>query len=229
MNGRLAGTVFATILAVTVGGCAQSTSEIGTLAVQARSVQAPADNVVPVAATMPASTLPAPVPSGYIGFCARNPDQCGAHPGEADRVALTAASWAKILYVNRKVNADVWAVSDMKHYGREEYWTLPTDGYGDCEDFALLKRKILAEAGLPEAALRIAVVQTPRDVRHAVLTVVTDRGDFVLDNMNDDVLAWNRTGFVWLERQDPAHPLGWVSLSAPSYALEASAATGQTP
>jgi predicted transglutaminase-like cysteine proteinase len=229
MKRRLAVTSFAMVLAATVSGYAQSSSEFDTLAQKARAISATAESTVPYTAAMPISTRPADVPSGYIGFCARNPDQCEAHAGEADRVALTATSWAKIRYVNRKVNAAIWPVDDMKHYGRDEYWTLPTDGYGDCEDFALLKRKILAAAGLPEAALRIAVVQTPRDVRHAVLTVVTDRGDFVLDSMTDDVLAWNQTGFVWLERQDPAHPLGWVSLSAPSYALAAGDATGQTP
>ena len=27
---------------------------------------------------------------------------------------------------------------------------------------------------------------------HAVLTVKTDRGDFVLDNLTDEILPWNR-------------------------------------
>ena len=37
-------------------------------------------------------------------------------------------------------------------------WDLPTTGYGDCEDMQLLKRKLLAERGLPRRAMRMTVV-----------------------------------------------------------------------
>ncbi len=114
--------------------------------------------------------------------------------------------------VNSNVNAAIWPEDDSRHYGRVEYWTIPTDGYGDCEDYALTKRKNLAEMGLPLSALRIAVVVTPSAVRHAVLTVVTDKGDYVLDNLTDDILPWDRTGFTWIERQDPTKAMAWVSL-----------------
>jgi predicted transglutaminase-like cysteine proteinase len=100
----------------------------------------------------------------------------------------------------------------MRHYGRADYWTIPTDGYGDCEDYALTKRKMLMEHGFSAAALRVAIVVTPNQERHAVLTVVTDKGDYVLDNLKDEVLPWNLTGFRWVERQNPASPLAWVSL-----------------
>ena len=104
------------------------------------------------------------------------------------------------------------AEGDATHYGKEEYWTIPTDGYGDCEDYVLAKRQVLIHLGLPEPALRIAVVITPRLVRHAVLTVVTDEGNFVLDNLRDDILPWDGTDYVFIKRQDPASVSGWVSL-----------------
>ncbi len=72
-------------------------------------------------------------------------------------------------------------------------------------------------AGIPQAALRIAVVVTPDESRHAVLTVVTDRGDYVLDNMRDDIVSWDQTGFTWIERQASSSPLEWVSLRNTSY------------
>jgi predicted transglutaminase-like cysteine proteinase len=68
------------------------------------------------------------------------------------------------------------------------------------------------ELGVPEPALRIAVVFTPRLVRHAVLTIATDKGDYVLDNLRDDILASGKTDYAWIERQDPASHTGWTSL-----------------
>ncbi len=108
-----------------------------------------------------------------------------------------------------------------KPFGRAEYWTIPTDGYGSCHDYALAKRKELIDIGFPKAALRIAIVVTPWQKRHAVLTVATDKGDYVLDNLRDDVIAWNETGYTWIERQDSVRPLGWVSLQSPARMIAA--------
>ncbi len=48
------------------------------------------------------------------------------------------------------------------------------DGYGDCEDYALLKRKMLMQAGWPREALLMTVVRDKKGEGHAVLTVKTD-------------------------------------------------------
>jgi predicted transglutaminase-like cysteine proteinase len=117
--------------------------------------------------------------------------------------------------VNHLVNGAIWPESDQKHYDRQEYWTIPTDGYGDCEDYALTKKKDLMAAGLPESALRLAIVYTRANVRHLVLTVAADTGDYVLDNLRNDVVTWNKAGYFWLERQNPTEPLGWLSLTPP--------------
>jgi predicted transglutaminase-like cysteine proteinase len=114
--------------------------------------------------------------------------------------------------VNIAFNEAFVAEDDTAHYGKEEYWTIPTDGFGDCEDYVVAKRQVLMHLGLPEPALRIAVVLTRNFVRHAVLTVVTDEGNFVLDNLHDEVVSWDQTSYIFLERQDPASVSGWVSL-----------------
>ncbi len=54
---------------------------------------------------------------------------------------------------------------------------------GDCEDIALLKRRDLIEKGWPVGALLMTVVRQANGEGHAVLTVLTDRGDLVLDNL----------------------------------------------
>ena len=138
-------------------------------------------------------------------------------------LTLTAQDWATLAQVNRDVNSSIWQEEDEKHYGRAEYWTIPTDGLGDCEDIALTKREKLISAGMPEPALRIAVVTTRRGQSHALLTVATDRGDYVLDSLDDEVLAWSQADYTWIERQDPSRASGWVSLAPNTRVADAGA------
>ena len=194
-----------------LGGCAHGpiTGSISPDPFRMAATSAPA--TVPA---MPANVEVAP-PPGYIGFCIRQPDQCKTPDGAATQLTLTAANWKTLDDVNHATNDAIWQEDDQRHYGRAEYWTIPTDGYGDCEDIALAKRKKLIDMGMPLPSLRIAVVITAKRESHAVLTVTTDRGDYVLDSLRDEVLPWNQTGYTWIERQDPSRPSGWVSLTSP--------------
>lgn len=223
-------------IAATLGGCATSgTAPVASIPSAPLSVlpPKPADLVVPMAtAPMPAAERSAVTPSGYVSFCLRFADQCAVTPGAPKSIAMTPVLWTTLRKVNDGVNDAIWPEDDQRHYGRAEFWNIPTDGYGDCEDYALTKRKQLIGLGLPIAALRIAVVITGDGSRHAVLTVVTDKGDYVLDNMKSDVLPWDKTGFTWIERQDPSTAMAWVSLGAADTMLADRAAgivTGQTP
>jgi predicted transglutaminase-like cysteine proteinase len=140
---------------------------------------------------------------------------------------LAPAQWLALQEINEAVNRAIKPMDDLKHYGRVEYWNIPTDGFGDCEDYALTKRRDLMAAGFPASALRIAVVITWRNERHAVLTVATDRGDYVLDNLTRTIRSWDDTDYQWIERQDPNNAWGWVSLDkSKNPALIASAAAG---
>ena len=151
-------------------------------------------------------------PAGYIAFCARFPDQCTA-PNDAPReVALTDDVWNTLQQVNVAFNKAILPEDDSAHYGTGEYWTIPIDGYGDCEDYVVAKRQALIRLGLPEPALRIAVVFAPHFVRHAVLTVATDKGNYVLDNLRSEIVTWEKTGYTFIERQDSGSASGWVSL-----------------
>jgi predicted transglutaminase-like cysteine proteinase len=60
--------------------------------------------------------------------------------------------------------------------------------------------------------LRITVVLDRGVVRHAVLTVTTDHGDYVLDSLKDEILTAQKADYVWVERQDRTSPTGWVAL-----------------
>ena len=103
-------------------------------------------------------------------------------------------------------------MTDMDHWGVIEKWSLPTDGYGDCEDYVLLKRKMLMDAGWPREALLITVVRDKLGEGHAVLTVKSDKGEFILDNQNENVVAWTETGYRFVKRQSQSDPNIWVAL-----------------
>jgi len=181
----------------------------------------PANFVAPVQARFMSSGEAAAVPAGYVSFCIRFADQCQI--SATDSIVLDNTTWKALNQITASVNDAIWPEEDQKHYGRAEYWNIPTDGLGDCEDYALTKRKELTAAGYPISALRIAIVVTRQGERHAVLTVATDKGDLVLDNLNDEVKGWNSTGYRWIERQDPVHAMQWVSVDENPVMLAAAA------
>lgn len=152
-------------------------------------------------------------PSGFLAFCDRNPGECRTPRGQPDKIAFTPELWATLEKVNIAVNNAVRPLDDSEHYGITEFWTVPVDGEGDCEDYVLAKRKMLTLLGLAAPALRITVAFNKRMERHAVLTVVTDRGDYVLDNLQDQILPPDQVGYVWVERQDSASRTGWAALN----------------
>ena len=160
-----------------------------------------------------ASGRTAKPPSGFLAFCERNPGECRVIRNQPSTMRFTQETWEKLETVNNVVNQAIRPLDDDEHYGVAEFWTVPVDGQGDCEDYVLAKRKMLALLGLPEAALRITVVLNANLVRHAILTVVTDRGDYVLDNAQSDILPAEKTGYRGIERQDVASPTGWIAMN----------------
>jgi len=117
--------------------------------------------------------------------------------------------------VNRSVNTAIKPMTDLEQYGVVEKWAYPDDGYGDCEDYVLLKRRMLMELGWPREALLITVVREKNGDGHAVLTVKTDRGEFILDNQNDEIVLWSESDYRFVKRQSQSDPNLWVSLGDP--------------
>lgn len=149
--------------------------------------------------------------AAWVTFCQRYPAECAVDAGEPARIALTPAIWNLVVSVNRRVNTGLKAVTDMDHWGEADRWDLAEDGMGDCEDFQLVKRKRLAEAGLSRRAMRMTVVIDEKGEGHAVLTLLTDRGDFILDNKTSEIQSWYRTGYVFIKRESQ-DAVAWVSL-----------------
>ena len=145
-------------------------------------------------------------PIGWVEFCADNPGDCRGRASQPRDIVMSQTAWRDLVRVNKWVNETVKPMTDMDHWGTIEKWSLPTDGYGDCEDYVLLKRKMLIDAGWPREALLITVVRDKKGEGHAVLTVKSDKGEFVLDNQNESVLAWTETGYRFVKRQSQSDP-----------------------
>lgn len=155
-------------------------------------------------------------PIGWQQFCRDNPAECRVGPLRAQTVRADRATWAILVRINLHVNAAIEPVTDMDQYGVEEKWTYPVSGQGDCEDYVLLKKRLLVEAGLPASALLVTVVRDLNGDGHAVLTVRTDAGDYVLDNENNDIRLWHVTGYRFVKRQSAQDPNRWVTVGPAS-------------
>ena len=156
-------------------------------------------------------------------FCAENPDECRSGPAEARDVVLSAKAWTDLTRINKWVNERIKPMTDLDHFGVVEKWSYPTDGYGDCEDYVLLKRRMLIKAGWPREALLVTVVRDKKGEGHAVLTVKTNKGEFVLDNQEAEILPWTKTGYRFVKRQSQHDQNTWVSLGEPQRAMPATA------
>ena len=171
-------------------------------------------------------------PIGWVQFCRDMPSECTLNEKEPEFITLTSQVWRNLQKTNSDVNKAIQPMTDIEHHGVPELWSLPTDGKGDCEDYALLKRKQLAEMGIPRRALLMTVVIDDQG-GHAVLTVRTNRGDFILDNKRNAILSWDATGYRFVKReaqhknanaqaassQGANAQGGWVALGDPGPAI----------
>lgn len=154
-------------------------------------------------------------PIGWVEFCTENPRECATSPSAPRDVVLSPKAWRDLVRINKWVNETIRPVTDLEHWGVVEKWSYPDDGKGDCEDYVLLKRRMLIQAGWPREALLITVVREKKGDGHAVLTVKTDKGDFVLDNQVQDILLWHETSYRFVKRQSQSDPNVWVALGDP--------------
>lgn len=154
-------------------------------------------------------------PIGWVEFCIRYKPECDTKPSAARDVVLTPKAWSDMVKVNAWANDNITPVTDLEHWGVVEQWDYPDDGKGDCEDYVLLKRRMLMQAGWPREALLITVVRDKKGDGHAVLTVKTNKGEFILDNQESEIVSWNKTGYRFVKRQSQSDPNVWVALGEP--------------
>jgi predicted transglutaminase-like cysteine proteinase len=158
------------------------------------------------------------VPYGWVDFCQRYREECRDDEIAPQDIELTAAVFRKIARINAWVNKNIDPIADADHWGSVDRWDYPSDGQGDCEDFALLKRRMLIEEGFPRQALLLTVVKEKNGEGHSVLTVKTSRGEFVLDNLSDEMRPWTRVPYRFVKRQSQRNQNVWVAIGPPTSA-----------
>ena len=151
------------------------------------------------------------IPVGHAEFCAAHSAECQMNTSVTAAVTLDQARWKQLLEVNAEWNQNTVPVTDENLYHVAEFWTYP-HGYGDCEDYALAKRRELIDLGWPSSALLMTVVRQVNGEGHAVLMVRTDRGDLILDNQDGLIKVWNQTRYQYIKRQSQNHAGRWVDL-----------------
>jgi len=164
-----------------------------------------------------------PAPTGHVDLCARRPTLCRANNAQRQRITLNAATWNDLVEINAAVNGAIMAASDQQMHGVVERWDV-AEHAGDCEDYALLKQRLLMARGWPQDALLLTVVLDENGGGHAVLVVRTTEGDFVLDNRMDRVELWNSLPYRFVKRQSFQDPRVWVALD-PAFARQARVAS----
>lgn len=165
---------------------------------------------VPTQAMTLAVIGPASPTTAYNDYCSRHPGDCTFNRNEPEIVQLNGSRKLRLEAINSQVNRQIIQVTDQDHWGLLDRWDYPDDGMGDCEDMQILKRRLLIEAGFPRRALLITVVLDERGEGHAVLMVRTNKGDMILDNKTNRVLAWDKTGYTFIKREGADGR--WVSL-----------------
>jgi predicted transglutaminase-like cysteine proteinase len=151
-------------------------------------------------------------PIGWTQFCETYKGICDTKPLPPLDVVLDDKALKDLRQINDWVNHTIKPVTDMDHYGMIQWWRYPDDGSGACHSYALLKRRLLIQAGWPRQALLMTIVHEADGEGHAVLTVETDRGEFILDNLTNDILLWSKTPYRYYKRQSQDDPNVWVWL-----------------
>ncbi|ESZ62149.1 transglutaminase-like cysteine peptidase [Mesorhizobium sp. C120A] len=152
-------------------------------------------------------------PVGHYEFCQKLPQECAQRTPKQAPVELTRKLWAAIVDVNNSVNTRIVPRTDMEMWGKEEVWSYPDSGFGDCEDYALEKRRELMALGVPAGNLLMTVARQQNGDGHAVLTVRTSLGEFILDNLDSKVLSWTDTDYTYLKRQSDQNSGVWVTIN----------------
>lgn len=99
--------------------------------------------------------------------------------------------------INNKVNEDITYCRDHVNYKTEEFWCVPQGHLGDCEDYVLLKRQQLLDAGWDNDKINIVTCMANGE-GHAVLYVQTDKGGFILDNCTSGLINPQTLNYNWL-------------------------------
>src|SRR5262245_55381863 len=151
-------------------------------------------------------------PFAHARFCLQYPRDCRTRPIalREESVGLTKERWSQLSTVNRMVNRAIRPQRNYEGIWGERWLIAPKAG--DCNDYAVTKRHDLLKKGWPAHALLLAEVVIPGGEHHLVLVGRTREGDFVLDNLAQQILPWSETRYRWVRIQTPRNPMFWAEV-----------------
>jgi predicted transglutaminase-like cysteine proteinase len=152
-------------------------------------------------------------PVAFTEFCLRKPLRC-APSKEIRQITLDDHSLQQLDGVNRYVNHSI--APDPVYL--ETPWQDDVE-IGNCVEYALTKRAQLLDLNIPASALLLGLAIVPGGEAHLVLIVVTNEGDFVLDNLTDSIVRWDKTKYRWVNRSSPRNPQFWQAIVSPPSVL----------
>lgn len=155
-------------------------------------------------------------PSGWVDLCERG-DDLSDYFCIAERNIEPFPDYLNVheqmRLTTRLFNRLVRPLSDEAQYGVSERWTVPRGGFGDCEDYVLIKMMRLHNLGFPESAVRILHGTRKSDGEgHAVLTVNYQGTLWVLDNLTDDVVPLKDASLAPVAMQSARSAMIWERL-----------------
>lgn len=156
-----------------------------------------------------AKSMSTTAPLGYIDMCKYRSYLCTVDwntTAEAPPHQLDANSFAFLVRVTRWWNSTITPRVDPK-----ERWS-GSVSIGDCEEYAIAKRRTLLRNGYSPSQLLLVMVKERPDslIAHLILVVRTDKGNYVLDNLNGNVLLLEETKYIFVKRQREDRPFEWT-------------------
>ena len=148
----------------------------------------------------------------FVRFCMRTPQDCNVHGKrlQPELFLLTKKRREELEKVNRDVNRAIRPRANHNGVVAEEWLVAPREG--DCNDYAVTKRHNLLSLGWPSRSLLLAEVVIPSGEHHLVLVVRTHQGDFVLDNLNENVQTVSQIPYEWVRAQQAKNPNFWSNI-----------------
>lgn len=141
-------------------------------------------------------------PEQYLEFCLQYDGACELEGAPVLEWSQTTSTIVEA--INIQVNQETERVSDWEFNGLDDVWDYPFNCRGDCEDIALEKRRRLVEAGVPSAALTMAIaLHRTLSFPHAVLLIETSGGTLVLDDLDNAIRCWSATPYTITHRERP--------------------------
>lgn len=138
-------------------------------------------------------------PAGFYRMCIDSPSDCR-------RASQTRVlSVEEVQEINSSVNASIRPRVEFP--GKDDWRMGPRTG--DCEDYAITKRRLLIARGLGSANARIAVGEL-KGGSHAVLLVTLSGQTYVLDNLTNTIWSAERSTMKITSIQSANNPRMWL-------------------